>query len=259
MREGGTQVRICIVGIVAFLAAAPLMADWDPGDGHKMHFPQLPDPYGWDVNATYYDGLADDWQCSQSGYVDDIHFWGSWKDDAVGNISFIHTAFWSNDPVGDQGIPGEDPYNTFSKPLARIWHHDNYPGEFTVRWYEDGDQGWYHPGTGQVLPNNHVSTYQYNIADITDPFWQEKDEIYWLETSVRLAYGSTEMWGWKSSINHFMDDAVWGHDEPGTIWENELYEPPSFTQSLDLAFVITPEPCSIGILGLGALVLLRRR
>ena len=26
------------------------MADWVPADGHKMHYPQLPDEAGWDVN-----------------------------------------------------------------------------------------------------------------------------------------------------------------------------------------------------------------
>jgi hypothetical protein len=227
-----------------------------------MHYPQLPDPNGWDVDATYYDGLADDWQCSQSGFVEDIHFWGSWMGDVEGQISFIHTAFWSNDPVGNQGIPGEDPDNTWSKPLERIWHHDNYPGEFTVRWYDEGDQGWFDPavgGGGNFIEHDHVNTYQYNIENIADPFWQEHGEIYWLEVSVRLVYGTDEMWGWKSSIDHFEDDAVWGHDEPETIWENELYEPPEFTQSLDLAFVITPEPTTLSLLALGGLLILRSR
>ncbi|MCJ7578787.1 MAG: hypothetical protein MUO91_10085, partial [candidate division Zixibacteria bacterium] len=47
---------------------------------HKMHFPQLPDLEGWDVYAVYPKTLADDWKCSATGPVTDIHFWGSWKD-----------------------------------------------------------------------------------------------------------------------------------------------------------------------------------
>jgi hypothetical protein len=47
---------------------------------HKMHFPQLPDLEGWDVYAVYPKTLADDWQCSETGEVLDIHFWGSWRD-----------------------------------------------------------------------------------------------------------------------------------------------------------------------------------
>jgi hypothetical protein len=51
---------------------------------HKMHYPQLPDPGGWDVNATGNVSLpnsimlADDFRCTETGYIDDMHFWGSW-------------------------------------------------------------------------------------------------------------------------------------------------------------------------------------
>lgn len=255
-------MRLTAVGICAVLCfiAAPALADWDPGDGHKMHYPQMPDMNGWDVNATYYQGLADDWMCSGTGPVLDFHIWGSWLNDMEDEIQFIHTAIWSDDPVGDQGIPGEDPDNQWSKPLERIWHHDNYPGEFTVRHWGDGEQGWYDPATGEVIPNNHFGVWQYNfLFDEAEAFWQEEGTTYWLEVSVRLPWDSTALWGWKSSVDHWNDDAVWGHDEPGTIWEAELYEPPDFTQSLDLAFVITPEPSTLGLLVLGGLALLRRR
>ena len=69
---------LAILCLGAFLVA-PVLADWDPGDGHKMHFPQLPDEEGWDVNATFPKVLADDWTCSGTGWVEDIHFWGSWR------------------------------------------------------------------------------------------------------------------------------------------------------------------------------------
>lgn len=248
-----------VLSLLLFIAGTAL-ADWDPGDGHKMHYPQMPDPLGWDVMATYYLGLADDWECSETGPVLDIHFWGSWLDDIQDEIQFIHTAIWSDDPVGDQGVPGEDPANQWSKPLERIWHYDNQPSEISVRHWGTGDQGWYDPSTGQVIPNNHQDIWQYNLLfDEADAFIQHQGEIYWLEISVRLPFDSTAKWGWKSSVDHFNDDAVWGHDEPYTIWEDELYEPPDFTQSLDLAFVITPEPATICLLGLGGLALLRKR
>ena len=78
--------------VVFFLASGVAKADWVPADGHKMHSPQLPDPNGWDVSATV-DGqmvpplvLADDWQCSETGYIKDIHFWGSWLGGTRGEI-----------------------------------------------------------------------------------------------------------------------------------------------------------------------------
>ena len=62
----------------------------DAWDHHKMHFPQLPDEDGWDVSSGYtgqMQCLADDWMCSESGYVTDIHFWGSWHAGLTGNIT----------------------------------------------------------------------------------------------------------------------------------------------------------------------------
>ena len=122
----------------------------------------------------------------------------------------------------------------------------------------DGLQGWYEPLTGEVLEDDHWGVWQYNFEDISDPFIQVEGETYWLEISMRLHPTSTAKWGWKSSVDHWNDDAVWGWGEPDTYWEGELYEPPDFTQSLDLAFVITPEPTSLGLLALGGLALLRR-
>ena len=60
------------VAASTMLLAALAVADWDEGDGHKMHFPQLPDPNGWDV-AWSNSWLGDDWVCSESGPVSDIH------------------------------------------------------------------------------------------------------------------------------------------------------------------------------------------
>lgn len=82
-----------IVGLAALglvlATGPPALADWVPGDGHKMHFPQMPDENGWDVKATDPLCLADDWMCSESGDVTDIHLWGSWLDEQVGHFDWI--------------------------------------------------------------------------------------------------------------------------------------------------------------------------
>jgi len=44
-----------------------------------MHYPQLPDTDGWDVDATMPITVVDDWTCSETGWVKDIHFWGGWE------------------------------------------------------------------------------------------------------------------------------------------------------------------------------------
>ncbi len=46
-------------GYPAVLATLAAQSSWVISDGHKMHYPQLPDPNGWDVNVHDFT-LADD-------------------------------------------------------------------------------------------------------------------------------------------------------------------------------------------------------
>jgi len=214
------------------------LADWELGDGHKMHYPQLPDPFGWDVDATYVESvwpqncLADDWMCSESGPVTDIHFWGSWLNDQVGTIVAFSIAIAADIPA--------DPPSFHSRPGITLWERTLYPDDWVVAGPWEGPQGWYDPGEGFYVPENHFLYWQYNIEDIENPFIQEEGTIYWLSISAIVALDSPQpRWGWKSSLIHWNDDAVHG------FWYEldwvELLEPPGFETSLDLAFVITGE------------------
>jgi len=213
------------------------LADWKPGDGHKMHYPQLPDPFGWDVDATYVESiwpqncLADDWMCSESGPVTDIHFWGSWLGDNIGTITTFVIAIHADIPADPPSIP-------YSRPGLTLWERTFYPDDWVVAGPLEGPQGWYDPGEGFYIPENHFLYWQYNIEHIEDPFIQEDGTIYWLSISAIVAPESPQpRWGWKSSTDHWNDDAVHG------LWYEldwvDLYEPPDFGTSLDLAFVIT--------------------
>ncbi|MBP7745833.1 MAG: hypothetical protein KA383_06835 [Phycisphaerae bacterium] len=234
------------IGLMIFVVS-PAAADWNIGDPHKMHYPQLPDPFGWDVNATWPKVLADDWMCSETGPVTDIHFWGSWYNDQQLPIEYIHVSIHEDIPAS--------PTNPYSRPGALLWQRDFFPGQFTPRFWGTGDQGWYNPNTGEAYPHNHHMTWQYNMVDIPDPFYQNLGTIYWLDISVKLPDGTPPWFGWKTSLEHWNDDAVWG-DFPSPDWM-ELRDP--FTQqSLDLAFVITPEPASLCMLLIAGVLGLRR-
>ena len=87
-----TVFALTIVSLIFFVVGSA-RADWDPGDPYKMHFPQLPDPNGWDVQAEY-PYLADDWLCTQSGPVNEIHFWCSWKEDLPADINSIEVGIF---------------------------------------------------------------------------------------------------------------------------------------------------------------------
>jgi len=231
-------------------------ADWMPSDPYKMHFPQLPDPCGWDVafdSMTLQRPLADDWQCTKTGPVSDIHLWLSWVGDKISQITALHVAIYSDKPYDEYTNP-------FSTPDTILWERLLSPDEMT--YYGSGDQGFFNPHGGPPAAHDHDSFYQINITDIQNPFIQQEDTIYWLGINVFwIPGGETEIIqpGWKTSENHFNDGAV--YLENG-YWMQLVYpsnDPLYRTGNLDLAFVITPEPATVALLGLGALSLLRRR
>ncbi len=223
-----------IVLFFLVLFTGSLFADWNPGDGHKMHFPQLPDPNGWDV-ALYEEPfyLADDWQCSETGYVCWIHFWISYWQDLYEEIDSIHVSIHDDVPAGI------DPEFPWSHPGNLLWSYDFKPGEFTIRDPEIGDQGWFDPWWGTWEEHDHIHYYQVNtgtICDFTDLFYQLEGVIYWLDIAIYLTSGSEGYVGWKTSQDHFMDDAVYWDYVPSPGWY-ELIDPITF-ESLDMAFVI---------------------
>jgi len=256
--------------MVAFLATAAF-ADWDPGDDYKMHFPQLPDPNGWDVNFIQPKVLADDWQCTETGYVTDIHFWLSSRQDMPFDIQNIHASIHTDDLSGP-----------FSKPGHLLWQADFQPGTFTIRDDGSGPQGWYDPNPPPVVePSDHFMTYQVNITNIPDPFVQLAGTVYWLDLSV-TAFGPAgpAQLGWKTSFEHFRDDAVWadfsvtnGVVAPGgsgnfnnLVGPHLYWEPlvdPFTGQTLDLAFVITGrpvgEPGGLALIGAAVAAIRKRR
>ena len=199
----------------------------EPWPDHKMHFPQLPDLIGWDVMATVPVTLGDDWQCSRSGPVTDIHFWGSWKDqdgipetDDIGQILFFQFGIWSNLPVGHP----QNPF-PYSIPGTLLWGMEEWvPGMPTD---PPTLEGWIDPWTGGVIYNDHVPYWRYDFVDIPDPFVQMQDSVYWLTISAVLDDPQNFQWGWKNSTDHFMDDAVFM--DPTGQWV-EMYEPPRYNE-----------------------------
>ena len=244
-------IALLTVSCVAALGV-PALADFDPNEDHpKMHFPQYPDEDGWDVKDDMDPiCLADDFKCTCSAPIDDIHFWGSWKGGITGTINSFDVRIYSNVPADPN-----DP-NSFSHPGERLWPDPNTPPitDFTANPVVPIDpnamEGWYDPATPLVIPNDHNNYWAYNIEQITDPFVQEEGTIYWLFICADVADPNTE-WGWKTADvtsypaphtgQHYEDDAVWTID--AITWE-PIHDPDDPNVSLDLAFVITTtEPC----------------
>jgi hypothetical protein len=180
---------------------------------HKMHYPQYPDEDGWDVYAAYGLTLADDWECSQSGGVTDITFWGSWYGGNPGIINSFDIAIYSDIPVDPPSIP-------YSRPGTMLWSRTFYQDD----WLETDItsptlQGFYDPENEATYYDNHSLYHKYEISDIVDPFFQTNGTTYWLVITA-----STQgMWGWKSTEDHWNDDACWIRLGE-TDWD-EMYEP----------------------------------
>ena len=210
------QKKILGILVVTLLIATSFsittVADWDPEDGHKMHFPQLPDPNGWDVHATAPIELADDWRCSETGYVKDIHFWGSWLGDQKGIITSFKITIYKDIPA-DQSPTG------YSMPGKELWSRE--VEDWVERGPYYGDQGWYWCEDDYYQWHDHQQYYQYNVFLAEPWLLQEYCNIYWLGISANIQQG-TGTWGWKSSKNHWNDDAAWR--APGTQWI-DMWEP----------------------------------
>ena len=209
---------------------------WDVDDPHKMHYPQLPDEAGWDVRAMWPIQLADDWRCSETGWVKDLHWWGSWKHGITGEVLAFNWFVYADIPANPPDVP-------FSRPGAQLWQGEiNVFGALPID--PPTTEGWYDPVTGEFLLDDHQEFFQYNVyLPEAEWFFQEEGTIYWLSLSAIVANPELTEWGWKSSIDHFNDDAVYGF--PGQLEWMEMYEPPNFEQSLDLSFVITGGPPSV--------------
>jgi hypothetical protein len=245
--------QFLMISVCVLLASSPVRADWAVGDSFKMHFPQLPDPNGLDVNFESPLMLADDWLCTETGPVRDIHFWVSHRGGEIPAILGLRVEIFANIPAS--------PLGGFSRPGASLWSAGGplpfNDFKFATAPGGTGNQGWYDPLTGQYIPNDHNSYFQINLTNITKPFIQTKGTIYWLGVSI----DTTNADGWKTAdLNsypapftgkHFEDDAVFRSG--GGDWR-ELHYPsghPRGGQSIDLAFVITtPEPASFMLLAI---------
>ena len=247
-------MKTTILTIAAVVSAAlTAQGAWSIGDPHKMHYPQLPDPNGWDVNVHDFT-LADDWQCSQTGLVSDAHLWLSWEQDNGGPsaISTITLSIHEDIAAGAQ--------TPWSQPGTQVWGGTYTQGQFNFNGPLTGDQGFISdPGIPAWARPDHQNYWQINIDDLSNGmtvplFTQQQGNIYWLDVNIQTDSGGVV--GWKTSLNPFNDVAVY-RDPTSGLWEPivDPFAGPGF----DMAFVITPEPGTTTLALLGVGLLLRRR
>ncbi len=233
---------LLLFAVLLFALAPAMRADWDPTEPAK--WVQMPDEsdYGIDVNATDPFILADDFQCTETGPVTEVHIWGSWFNDylpfGVPDSCMFILSFHVD-------IPDSLSPTGYSMPGDVVMYRTFEPGEYTARpWLQGPVEGWLDPPDGYIYPADQV-IWQYNFPFAGTQFGQEgtpdDPKVYWLDVQA-FPYDPEARFGWKTSIHHWNDDAVWGQGTEPYMgpWE-ELRYPPGhefFGQSIDLAFVL---------------------
>jgi len=213
--------------------------DWAAGQPYKMHWPQLPDlgSTGIDISLSR-TPLADDFKCTATGPIRDIHIWGSFQKDVLpkdGPESLtLQVSIYSDIPA----IPATTA--TWSRPGSLLWTRTFRPGEYSARKVHDGPEDWYEPVANLYAPANHRLAFQYNFCIDRDTFVQQQGTVYWLVVKD-VSTNTDSMFGWKTTSPryHWNDDAAYQMSTKlgwtaMTYPKGHRYE----GRTMDLAFVI---------------------
>jgi hypothetical protein len=176
-------------------------ADSGEVEDHEVHlialpentkWMQLPDlsPNGIDVRMDAIRMLADDFECRATSLLTDVHLWGSWKHDEIGEIQNIEIRIHPDDPVGPAGT---DLQNEYSKPDPEVlWAMNFGPDDFERQLYytvPEPGEFWWDPLTNELVPGGDSQVWQIDIQiDPAKAFLQrgteDKPVIYWLDVRV---------------------------------------------------------------------------
>lgn len=207
---------------------------------------------GMDVDATFDFILADDFLCTQRSLITKVTVWGSWEGEIDPDFQQAGGARFTlslHKDIPDPDGPGPE----YSMPGEVLWVKTFEPYSY----FYDVEMAnilewWYNPAQQfAIFPGDQVCwRYEFDIP-AAEAFCQEgtpdQPIVYWLDVQAEVMQAGTRF-GWKTSYQHWNDDAVWGMGvEPFLGPWNELrypFEHPWGGQSIDLAFAIAgDDPC----------------
>jgi hypothetical protein len=152
--------------------------------------------------------VADDWLCTNSRPVSDIHWWGSflgWTSNSLPTdpLMGFHFAIWTDVPVG--------PNAPFSHPGFVLWENRALIGDpnLTIRWV-----GWdLDPRDPCLSDTESCFQFDYSLPGTNNWFFQQPGtNIYWLSISAMYQGGIPLQFpfGWKTRPHNPVppDDAV---------------------------------------------------
>ncbi|MBP7937104.1 MAG: hypothetical protein KA354_20865 [Phycisphaerae bacterium] len=202
---------------------------------------QRPDVHttGVDVNNARVE-LADDFKCTMSGPITDIHIWTSFLHDILppegpASLGFTLTLY--------ADVPAAPPLVPYSHPGIALWKKHFAPGEYKAGLcLHERAEWWHDPVTGEWQFPGDTQIYQYDFyINKDEAFRQREGTIYWLGVKYK-ADDALFLLGWKSSLEHWNDDACYMDlTQPVPGWKELRYggNHPMARESMDLAFALT--------------------
>jgi hypothetical protein len=210
------------------------------------HSPEL-GMNGVDVNDRV--PLADDFLCTQSGPITDIHLWGSFLHDILPNGGpanlNVTLTIYADIPAGP--LP-------WSQPGQPLWSMTFGPNQFAAGlcWPSQGEW-WHDPSILSPLgwiPNADSNIWQLDFyIPATNAFQQVSNTIYWLGAQYTPVTGDTNYsFGWKTTYWQWNDAACWSNSAAGG-WQPLSYgdgHPQAPYTNLNLAFALSTEDLDWG-------------
>jgi hypothetical protein len=203
-------------------------------------------PGGLDVNASQNLVLADDFMCTNTGPVTDIHLWGSWLQDTVDPATVFTLSIWSDVPKQTNATGGVTP----SHPGIVLWSEPFGPNQYSMCPYTNSTEQFFDPSLPAIIGGDTRVYYFCFFPRV--PFRQTGTAAlptnYWLSVNAQTTAGAQTAFGWHTSYEYYNDVAVWGIAPAPAAWNtmSDLQGAP-----LSMAFKLTTptnQPCPPGII-----------
>jgi hypothetical protein len=247
--SGGGETSNCTFSVTVLVnpncpSNVPPVVCVDSNDAVK--YVQAPNLSGYDVFSEP-NVLADDFVCTATGPISDIHIWGSWRNNLVDTNAIT---FWL-------GIYDDVPVsanNPFSHPGTNLlWQQWFAPGQYAESFWGSGQESFLDPVSLDTSPETNAWYYCFYP---TNPFVQlgtaAAPKTFWLAVDAELPVGIGYQFGWKTTPtvqNDVSVHAPW----PGYAPTNNPGWTPTMLPTgapLDLAFSLTTQTncCPVSII-----------